>query len=56
MSEIIASIYEVMEHSGIEEGILFLDEINCVSETLAPSMLQFLQYKVLAGIRCRKGG
>ena len=25
--------------------ILFLDEINCVSETLAPSMLQFLQYK-----------
>lgn len=46
MSEIIASIYEVMETSGIEEGILFLDEINCVSETLAPSMLQFLQYKV----------
>lgn len=46
MSEIIASIYEVMEKSGIKEGILFLDEINCVSETLAPSMLQFLQYKV----------
>ncbi|MGN0366090.1 MAG: ATP-binding protein [Suilimivivens sp.] len=46
MSEIIASIYEVMENSGITEGILFLDEINCVSETLAPSMLQFLQYKV----------
>lgn len=46
MSEIIASIYEVMEKSGLEEGILFLDEINCVSETLAPSMLQFLQYKV----------
>ena len=46
MSEIIASIYDVMEESGIREGILFLDEINCVSETLAPSMLQFLQYKV----------
>lgn len=46
MSEIIASIYEVMEKSGVREGILFLDEINCVSETLAPSMLQFLQYKV----------
>lgn len=46
MSEIIASIYEVMRESGIKEGILFLDEINCVSETLAPSMLQFLQYKV----------
>ncbi len=46
MSEIIASIYETMEKSGVKEGILFLDEINCVSETLAPSMLQFLQYKV----------
>lgn len=46
MSEIIASIYETMELSGMREGILFLDEINCVSETLAPSMLQFLQYKV----------
>ena len=46
MSEIIASVYETMEASGIREGILFLDEINCVSETLAPSMLQFLQYKV----------
>ena len=46
MSEIISSIYETMEESGIQEGILFLDEINCVSETLAPSMLQFLQYKV----------
>lgn len=46
MSEIIASVYDVMKNSGIKEGILFLDEINCVSETLAPSMLQFLQYKV----------
>ncbi len=45
MSEIIASIYETIEGSGIKEGILFLDEINCVSETLSPSMLQFLQYK-----------
>ncbi len=46
MSEIIATIYETMKETGIKEGILFLDEINCVSETLAPSMLQFLQYKV----------
>lgn len=46
MSEIIASAYDMMEDTGIREGILFLDEINCVSETLAPSMLQFLQYKV----------
>lgn len=45
MSEIIASVYDEMEATGLKEGILFLDEINCVSETLAPAMLQFLQYK-----------
>ena len=45
MSEIIASIYETMERTGLHNGILFIDEINCVSETLAPTMLQFLQYK-----------
>ncbi len=45
MSEIIASVYDTMKASGVKEGILFLDEINCVSETLYPSMLQFLQYK-----------
>ena len=55
MSEIIASVYEVMEKSGIREGILFLDEINCVSETLAPSMLQFLQYKVFGRHRVPDG-
>ena len=55
MSEIIASIYDVMADSGIKEGILFLDEINCVSETLAPSMLQFLQYKVFGRHRVPDG-
>ncbi len=45
MSEIIASVYDYIELSGMKEGILFLDEINCTSETLAPIMLQFLQYK-----------
>ena len=45
MSEIIASVYEQIEKNGCRDGILFLDEINCVSETLMPAMLQFLQYK-----------
>lgn len=45
MSEIIASVYDKIERTGLSEGILFIDEINCVSETLAPTMLQFLQYK-----------
>ena len=55
MSEIISSIYETMEGSGVREGILFLDEINCVSETLAPSMLQFLQYKVFGRHKVPEG-
>ena len=46
MSEIIATVYEMIKKTGKHEGILFLDEVNCVSETLAPAMLQFLQYKV----------
>ena len=45
MSEIVASVYQKMEKTGLREGILFIDEINCVSETLAPAMLRFLQYK-----------
>lgn len=49
MSEIIASVYECMEQTGCREGILFLDEINCISETLSPAMLLFLQYKIFGG-------
>ncbi len=45
MSEILVSVYDKIEQTGNERGILFLDEINCVSETLLPTMLQFLQYK-----------
>ena len=45
MSEIVASVYEAIEKQGKKEGILFIDEINCVSETLAPAMLELLQRK-----------
>ncbi len=55
MSEIIASVYDRMEETGLSEGILFLDEINCVSETLAPAMLQFLQYKIFGRHRVPEG-
>ncbi|MGN0648853.1 MAG: ATP-binding protein [Oscillospiraceae bacterium] len=55
MSEIISSVYELMEKSGVKKGILFLDEINCVSETLSPVMLQFLQYKVFGRHRVPDG-
>lgn len=55
MSEIVASVYEQIERTGIEEGILFLDEINAVSETLSPTMLQFLQYKTFGMHRVPEG-
>ena len=55
MSEIIASVYERMEATGLKEGMLFIDEINCVSETLAPTMLQFLQCKTFGHQAVPKG-
>lgn len=55
MSEIVAAIYDKMEETGLKEGILFIDEINCVSETLAPAMLQFLQYKTFGNHKIPEG-
>ena len=55
MSEIVAAVYRKMEETGQKDGILFLDEINCVSETLAPAMLQFLQYKTFGSHKIPDG-
>ena len=55
MSEIIAAVFRARAESGVDEGILFLDEVNCVSETLAPAMLQFLQYKTFGTHRLPEG-
>ena len=55
MSEIVAALYDYMERTGLRRGILFLDEINCVSETLYPSMLQFLQFKTFGKHRIPDG-
>lgn len=55
MSEIIAAVHEKMEKTGIHEGILFIDEINCVSETMAPMMLQFLQCKTFGNQKVPEG-
>lgn len=55
MSEIVASVYDKMEETGLREGILFIDEVNCVSETLAPAMLQFLQYKTFGNHKIPDG-
>lgn len=55
MSEIVASVYDKIEKTGLKEGILFIDEINCVSETLAPTMLQFLQCKTFGSHKIPEG-
>ena len=55
MSEILASVYQLMERTGVREGILFLDEINCISETLTPMMLQFLQCKTFGNQKLPEG-
>ena len=55
MSEIIGAVYDKIESTGIKEGILFIDEINCVSETLAPTMLQFLQGKTFGSHKVPEG-
>ena len=44
MSEIIAKVLACYE-SGKKEGILLLDEFNCMSDTIMPVMLSFLQTK-----------
>ena len=55
MSEIVASVYDCMEKTGKREGILFIDEINCVSETLAPAMLALLQNKTFGSHKIPEG-
>lgn len=55
MSEIISTVYDVMSETGLKEGILFLDEVNCASETLTPTMLQFLQFKTFGKHRVPDG-
>ena len=55
MSEILAAVYDRMEQTGTDRGILFLDEINCVSETLMPAMLQLLQSKQFGTHRLPEG-
>ena len=55
MSEIISGVYKAVKEQGHMEGILFIDEINCVSETLIPTMLQFLQCKTFGNQKVPDG-
>lgn len=55
MSEIISGVYKAVKEQGHREGILFIDEINCVLETLIPTMLQFLQCKTFGNQKVPEG-
>ena len=55
MSEIIAEVYRYIEKTGQKKGILFLDEINCVSETLLPAVMELLQQKRFGTHRVPEG-
>lgn len=55
MSEIIASVYDEMNEKNTDRGILFLDEINCVSETMSPIVLQLLQNKMFGRLNIPDG-
>lgn len=46
VSEIAAEVYR-QKDLGAENGILFIDEVNCVSETLTAPLLQLFQNKTL---------
>ncbi|MCC8029414.1 MAG: MoxR family ATPase [Lachnospiraceae bacterium] len=54
MSEIVDAVYGAMR-AGHREGILFVDEVNCVSEMLSAVMLQFLQSKCFGTHRIPEG-
>lgn len=54
MSEIIAKVLKKKEE-GIEEGILLLDEFSCVSDSILPAMLAFLQTKNIGMHRLPEG-
>lgn len=55
MSEIITMVYDAIDKTGHKEGILFIDEVNCVSETLTPAMLELLQNKKFGPHHIPKG-
>ena len=54
MEEVVAAAKNNQGMYG-KKTILFIDEINCVSETLAPMMLQFLQGKTFGNQKVPEG-
>ena len=55
MSEIISAVHSEIERTGNPNGILFLDEINCIPESMSAVMLQLFQNKTLGQSRIPEG-
>ncbi len=54
MSEVIATVNNEIK-KGQKEGILLLDEFPCMSESIMPAMLAFLQTKSIGGHALKRG-
>lgn len=54
MSEVIAAVNKEIE-KGHKEGILLLDEFPCMSESIVPAMLAFLQTKNIGSHSLQRG-
>ncbi len=54
-SEIVTAVKDEIERTGNPNGILFLDEINCASETLSAPLMQLFQNKTLGQSRIPDG-
>lgn len=54
MSEVIAAVNKQIDN-GHKEGILLLDEFPCMSESIMPAMLAFLQTKNIGGHSLQRG-
>ncbi|MGN0642121.1 MAG: AAA family ATPase [Huintestinicola sp.] len=54
-SEIVTSVRDETERTGNPCGILFIDEVNCASETMSAPLLQLFQNKALGQSRIPEG-
>lgn len=55
IGEMIESVYDKIKETEVETGILFLDEMNGVSEIFTSAMLHFLQYKTFGNRKLPEG-
>lgn len=55
MPDIISRVYDYIKLHNVSEGILFLDEINTVADSIRPQMLELLQFKKVGDVALPDG-